>query len=262
MDTKLRAINQLVTLSFRLSAENRFLDAVLHASEGIAEGNEAPFLQSWVEARQFLDSWNGTSKYQLPHAMRRTLSSTLVYYDLATHSVVLSPALLVPPFYYSHGTKAMDFGGLDFLLAQHLILALVQSAHSWSGNVSIPWLPLRQPDDELWRRRHQCVCTDDKSEDCFWFPSTPALDVLLNALGAIDDVAIEGMERFTAQQVLLITACHVTCKRESSPRSSTDNVRSFSSECNAAVRNLPAFAKAFRCPRGSNMNPVKKCAFF
>ncbi|KAH6926095.1 hypothetical protein HPB50_014259 [Hyalomma asiaticum] len=197
------------------------------------------FFQKWMSVREFVRAWDPAERYQLPTVKRRTLSSTLVYYDPPTHAVVVSPASVESPLYYRGGTKAMTLGGLGFLIATQLIRSLVYGIDLRRANASASI-----EFHEVLREKRHCG-SDGEATLRRWFPGAAALDSLEDYLHD-GGRRIKGLEQFTERQVFFLTACHVTCVR------GTDAV--YSRECNDAVKNSVSFAGAFRCREGSHMN--------
>ncbi|XP_064485529.1 uncharacterized protein LOC135398001 [Ornithodoros turicata] len=75
------------------------------------------------------------------------------------------------------------------------------------------------------------------------------LDSYLSAKGEADH-RLRGLREYSEDQVFFIAFCHTLC---SSTR--------LQYLCNEPLRNSVKFAEAFRCAKGSIMNPSKKCAF-
>ncbi|XP_077523349.1 endothelin-converting enzyme 1-like [Amblyomma americanum] len=242
-DAKLSAAEHIRSVRLSFGAEDVLLDTkeLSELLEALPEIRTV-FFRTWLATRESLKSWNATLRYQLPAVMRRTLANTLVYYDPLTHSLVVSPASLVPPLFYKGGTKVMALGGLGFLMAAQLVRSLAYGVSVWSGSTTLDF------HREIQKKR-RCGTVEERR----WFPAAVAMEVLAGSLHGVGRVIpIKGMEHFSKYQVFYLTACHVTCRRDGSDV--------HSEECNAAVINAVSFADAFRCQAGSEMNsPREKC---
>ncbi|KAL1476812.1 hypothetical protein MTO96_036224 [Rhipicephalus appendiculatus] len=92
------------------------------------------------------------------------------------------------------------------------------------------------------------------------FPEIPALEM---AYMAYQRSVRDGSESrpqgipggISGDKVFFMTLCYMMCTLPGA-------VGPHTADCNKAVRNSQAFARAFQCPPGSQMNPREKCAFF
>ncbi|KAL1484944.1 hypothetical protein MTO96_032270 [Rhipicephalus appendiculatus] len=92
------------------------------------------------------------------------------------------------------------------------------------------------------------------------FPEIPALEVAYSAYRRSfsdgGDKVPQGIPGgLSSDQVFFMTMCYMTCSLPGA-------VGPHTVDCNKAVRSSEAFAKTFRCPSGSPMNPKKRCTFF
>ncbi|XP_072143042.1 endothelin-converting enzyme 1-like [Dermacentor andersoni] len=92
------------------------------------------------------------------------------------------------------------------------------------------------------------------------FPEIPAVEV---AYAAYRHSLIDGGDEvprgipggLSGDQVFFMTLCYMTCTLPGAVGPQTV-------DCNKAVRSSESFARAFRCPLGSPMNPRRRCTFF
>ncbi|XP_075554863.1 endothelin-converting enzyme 1-like [Dermacentor variabilis] len=255
-EAKLSALEHVGSVGFRFAgAEYGLLGFTEQEQRALTKYYEGSpqfgdvFFRNWMSAREFIRTRDPAVRYQLPAFMRRTLGSTLVYYDPPTHAVVVSAASLAAPLYYRGGTEAMALGGLGFLIAGQLIRSLAHGVDVRSANTSASPLFYQ----ELRRRRH--CDSDGWAKLPSWFPGAAALDSLVESLQlGVGGVPIKGLEHLTQRQVFFLTACHVTCRH--------DGATMYSRQCNGAVKSSVSFAGSFHCTNGSKMNSGAKCILF
>ncbi|KAL3217924.1 hypothetical protein MRX96_031853 [Rhipicephalus microplus] len=100
--------------------------------------------------------------------------------------------------------------------------------------------------------------SDDRSGRSL-FPEVPAFSIAYTAMKQAHvrdgSVPMELRVDLPEDKTFFITLCYILCS------TSGDN-RANDFDCNKVARNSKAFAKAFKCPEGSKMNPEKKCNFF
>lgn len=143
IEAKRSAVEHVSSIGFRFArAEGGHLGFTEQEQQAFTKYYEGSpkfggaFFRNWMSAREFIRARDPAVRYQLPAVMRRTLGSTLVYYDPPTHAVVVSPASLASPLYYRGGTEAMALGGLGFLIAGQLIRSLAHGVDLRNANAS------------------------------------------------------------------------------------------------------------------------------
>ncbi|KAH7968772.1 endothelin-converting enzyme-like 1 [Rhipicephalus sanguineus] len=172
-------------------------------------------------------------------------------YDAFSNSINLAVGAVLPPLFYPSATKSINYGGAASLLAPLVVSLLNTSsvaadASGWtvsSGN-SFP-------------ARALCsVSVEDRDA----YPDVAAIEVAYRAYqgslehdGRSHDIRVRSLEEFSGEQLFFMSFCYNTCRLERGTKTSK--------ACNA-LRDFEPFAAAFKCPKGSFMNPDKQCGFF
>ncbi|XP_070388831.1 membrane metallo-endopeptidase-like 1 [Dermacentor albipictus] len=214
------------------------------------------FVHMWIEGHDCLGRVAGTPFQESTRGMHNVISSKSAIYDYLSNSVDVAVTTFAPPVYYSHGTRAMFYGGLGFLFALQMMKAQDPTGVYILANRSVvdgTWMT-PSDSDGLQNRIH---CLGNGTE--YYLAShVAALEVAYSAFVADDglDYSRRPISRnLTEAQVFFLALCRTTCHvAEPAQDPVTD--------CNALLRNSPHFSEAFHCARGSPMNPEKKCAFF
>ncbi|XP_065286547.1 endothelin-converting enzyme-like 1 [Dermacentor albipictus] len=160
-----------------------------------------------------------------------------------TRTFQLLPVALSFPIFDVSLVTAVNFGGLGGQVASALGQLLVE-AYS-TDDVGF---------DTVGRFRNMMVCVAAESSQLH-AKATAAMAVTAAALfdAYVDDdplpVLLPGLERFTGAQLLFVSLCFALC----------ENGRIGSGICDAALRNVAAFADAFRCAPDAPMNPPERC---
>ncbi|XP_065304416.1 endothelin-converting enzyme-like 1 [Dermacentor albipictus] len=214
---------------------------------GTSTGSLSAFGE-WLSIRLQVQRFVGDRERDLATKVFRLESNRLASYDLIDNVILLCAAALTPPLYYTNGTSAMVYGGLGFVLGAevahtlHSFLALLkeEAAILPSGEQLLEMLWGISP------------CSDTYH----WFPAVGGLQLAHAAYTrfryAEDDVPLALMRNYTAEQVFFMTFCLTLCDYHS--------IKGWSSKmCNHAVKHLPAFAHAFKCPPESPMSTKPVC---
>ncbi|KAH6939850.1 hypothetical protein HPB50_021896 [Hyalomma asiaticum] len=219
------------------------------------------FISFWLDGIRNLRVLRSKVKYDEALDLPTNSLLPLLDYERLLNTVVVSVAALAPPLYYAHGTPAMVYGGLGFEFAQQLVKTFDSAGIKIdpNGAVGYTWASNRWINVAI--RKTRCLQHQDPSmspeEDLF--PEVPALEVAHDAL--LSELAEGRFVRTTAdfseEQAFFIAICHGMCYHASHAAGVIAG-----SDCNKAMRNLPAFATAFRCREGTRMNPALKCSFF
>nr|XP_050028940.1 endothelin-converting enzyme 2-like [Dermacentor andersoni] len=234
---------------------------------------QLPFAEYWIQSsRRAADMYRtSTSIDGLSYAVNYALP--YLVYDAASGAVKVAVGALTPPLYYSDGTKAMFYGGLGFSMAVNLVASVDRQGLRWHPNGSFGNSFLSSAASRAFEDRDGCLATAEEApvgdsptyptrpgSRTSVFPEIPALEVAYAAyrrsISESDDDSPQGISRnLSGDQVFFMTLCYMTC---SLPRAMGPHTV----DCNKAVSNSEAFARAFQCPYGSKMNPKKKFTFF
>lgn len=250
--TKNRTISKITTASIKLWPGDRLLDEATLSNLYIAfRSISSVYARDMIESRRRIRLLLGTDSYgyltAAPHGGRHPYIS----YNPFDNSFTVAVGALSEPLYYPEGTTTVNYAGLGSAFATALLYA-IDSEDVDTGPAG--WvLSKRNP---LYQR---APCMDATSPN--FYPAMPSLQIThqayLTALereGRTSDVRLESLEEYSAEQVFFLSFCHRTCHLNGDVKTSD--------ECNSAMRNFEPFARAFRCSRGSELNPRKKCAFF
>ncbi|XP_037567890.1 neprilysin [Dermacentor silvarum] len=173
-------------------------------------------------------------------------------YDAFSNSIHLAMGAVMPSLFYASATKSINYAGAAALLAPLVVSVLNASsvaldANGWTVKRGEPF-PARPP------------CSADVG-DRSAYPDVAAIEVAYRAYkdslerdGLSSDVRVRPFEEFTGEQLFFMSVCRNTCQLQRGTKTSKT--------CNAALRDFEPFAAAFGCPKGSFMNPDKKCGFF
>ncbi|XP_075539579.1 endothelin-converting enzyme 1-like [Dermacentor variabilis] len=249
--------------------ENEALDRMYAAFPSA----ELPFAEYWIQSsRRAADMYRTSANIDV---LSYKVNYALPYlvYDAASGTVKVAVGAISPPLYYSDGNKAMFYGGLGFSMAVNLVASIDRQGLRWHPNGSFGDSFLSNAASRAFEDRDGCLATAQQApvvdsptystrtgSRTSVFPEIPALEVAYAAyrrsISESDDDSPQGIPRsLSGDQVFFMTLCYMTC-------SLPEAMGPHTVDCNKAVSNSEAFARAFQCPYGSKMNPKKKCTFF
>ncbi|KAK8772386.1 hypothetical protein V5799_024370 [Amblyomma americanum] len=176
-------------------------------------------------------------------------------YNYVFNHVEVATGAAGAPAYYSNGTGAMFYGGLGFLMAMQLVKSIDGVGLKWMANgTNVPSI-LTESTRRSYYKRVGCLRGERGTNI---FPEIPALEIAYSALKASH---LRGHREhlplspdLSEDAVFFLTICYMTCADKNHPGP-------LAADCNKIVQNSAAFATAYRCPKGSRMNP-DKCSFF
>ncbi|XP_077523093.1 endothelin-converting enzyme 1-like [Amblyomma americanum] len=214
------------------------------------------FFRYWALASIATMRVNWTREYMEAFRLRWSTLPDYVGYDYVLNSVELAIAVATPPAYYRNGTKAMLYGGLLFLMAMQLVRAVDTEGVRWTPNGTAIGTILTESTYTKFLDKASC---NNGAGNSSVFPDIPALDITYSALMTShlleETEALPLSQDLPADKVFFMTVCYLTCAKSSGQ----DPI---AADCNKLVQSSEYFAEAFKCPKGSKMNPEKKCSFF
>ncbi|XP_049520671.1 endothelin-converting enzyme 1-like [Dermacentor silvarum] len=241
-------------------------------------GEEASFMGYFVRFSETLRGYLGSDRYEAVYRRRLEEADTRpAKYFYYTNSLRVSLAALEVPLYSTDGTYAMNYGGLGSYVARELsrVFDDVGTLVDYEGRPGAWWGSTKSA---VYKEKLSCtfdrmssgdtVGGDSSAEDggdrrLQLLPHMPALETAYRAYKRavatdletnVDVLHLPNLEEYTDDQLFFLTYCHVL----GAPKGDRNAQRL----CNVPLRNFGSFAKAFRCPVGSPMNPKKKCTFF
>ncbi|XP_064457314.1 endothelin-converting enzyme 2-like [Ornithodoros turicata] len=186
-------------------------------------------------------------------------------YYIRGNYVYIQAGLLLPPAYVHGAPPEINYGGLGHAIAHEMMRAFDDSSRKVDeyGN-EIAW---SAESDKAFKDKMEClnsssiiatprrqrVLRDDYEPDAL------AVKSLYEAYRMASDdssLRIEGLERYTSDQLFFISSCYFYCLGRAERRISRP---ARPHRCNVPLANSAQFATAFNCAPGTPMNPTTKC---
>ncbi|KAH7974627.1 hypothetical protein HPB49_017484 [Dermacentor silvarum] len=256
-ESKLRVNNKLAHVKKLMWPPQSLMarDVLEKIYEDVSE-NETSVAEFWIKTRLIMSDVKAPTDYL--EASRRLGNNFLPYidYDYISNSVEIATGIAAAPAYYRNGTGAMFYGGLGFLMALQVVKSIDEEGLEWAAPETIADTILTSSTQHAYDDRVRCL---NKSGAKSIFPEIPALEIAYSALE--DSNLLGGQEHLGLSpelpegKVFFLTICYMTC----TPPGHSNPV---TTECNKLAQNSEYFAKVYGCPKGSRMNPEKKCSFF
>ncbi|KAH7947955.1 hypothetical protein HPB52_017211 [Rhipicephalus sanguineus] len=213
----------------------------------------ADFAANFVEASYWFQATR-KDRYRLGLYGRRVSSGyAQPFYIYALNSVHFPMALFQPPLYYNHSGMDVLNVGAGSVLAREVARAFDPKGVTLDeeGRGALWWGPNRSQE-----YHDRLACNLNATECCSpvqLFPSVPGLEIAFSTFKTSHDQRLPGLEKYTHDQLFFINYCYVRC---------ADSRANYGASCNVPLRNFEPLAKAFKCERGSRMDPRRKCSFF
>ncbi|XP_077486633.1 neprilysin-1-like [Amblyomma americanum] len=253
------AIDKLSAASLRLWPPAQFLnETYLEDFFQTFPDKQESFGEYFIKSLQSIRNISRTPEFDTVLQMPENYGLPYFQYDYVDNAVGVAIGAVARPLFYSQGTPAMFYGGFGFSVALELVKALDQEGLQWHPDGRLVDSFLSERSQAAFKDKNRCLNKTELDSGKSMFPEIPALQI---AYSAFLDAASEAgnttqiSAELTEEKVFFMTVCYMTCARR-------DVKNLFAADCNKIVRNSAAFAKAFRCPEGSRMNPAYKCALF
>ncbi|KAK8773406.1 hypothetical protein V5799_012063 [Amblyomma americanum] len=258
-ESKALATDKLRAASLRLWPPAEFLNEtnLEELFRAFPEKQES-FGEYFIKSRQSIRTISRTPEFDTVLGMPENYGLPYFEYDYADNAIGVAIAAVARPLFYGKGTPAMFYGGFGFSVALELVKALDQEGLQWHPDGRLVHSFFSEASHAVFEAKNTCLNSSEFDSGKSVFPEIPALQIAYSAF--LDAASEPGSQaqistELTEEKVFFMTICYMTCARK-------DVKNPFAADCNKIVRNSAAFAKAFRCPEGSRMNPAYKCALF
>ncbi|XP_033620380.1 kell blood group glycoprotein isoform X5 [Fukomys damarensis] len=226
-----------------------FLQSVLNCITSLQARNVQSFLQPLSHHRWQVSPWGVNT-----------------YYSISDHVVVFPAGLLQPPFFHPGYPRAVNFGATGSIMARELLHIFYQLL-----------LPGGCPACDTHALQEAFLCLEHHYA-ALLLPSTSSLNGSQTFLENAADVgglaiALQAYSKRLIQyrgettlpnqdlsphQLFFRSYAQVMC-RDSNPQDFKDIHRPPSLRVNGPLSSIPDFARYFSCPRGTLMNPSRRC---
>ncbi|KAH7960735.1 hypothetical protein HPB49_022686 [Dermacentor silvarum] len=254
--SKVRVADKLALVKKRMwPPESLLAEDALEAIYANVSDNESSVAEFWIKTRRIMREMNATSDYKDASRLPGNNFPLYIDYDYIFNSVEVATGVAAPPAYYRNGTAAMFYGGLGFLMAMQLVKSIDEEGLGWAAAESIVDSILSNSSRRAYHDRVLCL---NGSGTKRVFPEIPALEI---AYSALETSNLDEREHLALApdlpegKVFFLTICYMTC---TAPGHSDP----MAADCNKLAQNSEYFARVYHCPKGSRMNPHKKCSFF
>lgn len=226
-----------------------FLQSVLNCITSLQARNVQSFLQPLSHHRWQVSPWGVNT-----------------YYSISDHVLVFPAGLLQPPFFHPGYPRAVNFGATGSIMARELLCIFYQLL-----------LPGGCPACDTHALQEALLCLEHHYA-ALLLPSTSSLNGSHTFLENAADVgglaiALQAYRKRLIQyrgettlpnqdlsphQLFFRSYAQVMC-RDPNPQDFKDIHRPPSLRVNGPLSSIPDFARYFSCPRGTLMNPSRRC---
>ncbi|KAH7941617.1 hypothetical protein HPB49_015529 [Dermacentor silvarum] len=259
LDEKSKAsmVDKLVLVKKRMWPPQSLLaeDVLEKIYAGVSE-NETSLVDFWIKTRRIMFEVNETTDYNYASRLLGNNFPLYIDYDYVFNSVNVATGVAAAPAYYRNGTAAMFYGGLGFLMAMQLVKSIDEEGVQWKAAKSMVDSILSHSSHPAYDERVRCL---NESGAKSLFPEIPALEIVNSAfeertlVGESEHLALS--PELPEGKVFFLTICYMTC-------AAPGHSNPMAADCNKLAQNSQYFARVYDCPKGSRMNPEKKCSFF
>ncbi|XP_065295081.1 neprilysin-1-like [Dermacentor albipictus] len=190
------------------------------------------------------------------------------FYMSLFHIMSILPAIMAPPFVTPGLAPAVNYGSIGKILGHELSHAFDPrfTTQTRTGDFATWW---SQSSYANFKDRLECVrsqlanYTDSESHG-----SNALSETFADTAGtekarlAYDSLPSQpGMLGYTQEQLFFIAGCFEFCAKTPYSWQALGKYPAYALRCNLPVSNHKNFAKAFKCPPGTALNPPKRCSF-
>ncbi|KAI1715811.1 peptidase family m13 domain-containing protein [Ditylenchus destructor] len=296
-DTRDEALDKLDAMEIHMGYVDEVFDD--ERIEEIYEGYDLRAGMSYMEMIAMMDEWRAKYELeelaQEPPFYQSAIVDINAAYYPDRNAIFAMMSILQGPYYTKGRPTVMNFAVIGAVLGHEITHGFDHqgSRHDVDGNLRDWWDPETK---ENFNEEKQCI-VDQYSNYIFKLNETysqPLDGVLMQGENIadhggiraaykawqyfLDDVedglaedpsetySIGTIEDFTDEQLFFIASGFMNCEQTSSElqynilNNGWNDHAPGEARVNQVYRNQPEFARAFRCPRGSGMNPTQKCA--
>lgn len=203
------------------------------------------------------------------------------YYSATENKIVFPAGILQKPFYDHRFPKALNYAGIGVVVGHEITHGFDNSGRLFNkdGNLADWW-----SNKSIEAFKNKAKCLEDQYSN-YTFHSLNLNGEQTLAENIADNAGIKqafqayqnwkrrrgrpepylpGMKDFTNEQIFFLGFAQIWCLK--SRPSAVERLVTFSSHSPGKFRvigslsNFDEFAKAYKCPKGSQMNPEKKCS--
>ncbi|KAI6217687.1 Neprilysin-1 [Aphelenchoides besseyi] len=254
-----------------------YADLTLDSSESLAEmATKVQIHKKHMEFKQHFDASLGFALLEYSRSFK--VNSYHVWFH---NTFIMTAAILQPPFFDPKQSAAVNYGAIGFFVGHEMSHGFDARGANFdeNGRVANWW---QQSTKQKFNDRAKCFI------NLYSKQREPVTKRFLNgAMTITEDVAdgggiraaylaykrhlngkkerhVSGYRKYTNEQTFFISYGRLMCSSRSKniityyldyEEHSLDRYR-----VNLVLANYPEFAKAFKCKKGSIMNPVKRCA--
>ncbi|CAN7951325.1 unnamed protein product [Ixodes pacificus] len=172
----------------------------------------------------------------------------------------VTAASMLEPLFLSEDSPEINYGALGSILSHEVVRSFIgdgkiaegnEAFLDWTKNIAVANLSC-----------HAETADSSGTRDAEWrlflydSMASQALFKAYKAAASRTLVRVGGLEDFTRDQLFFISRCLYTCASKPHTRKAKSLEQR---RCNFAVRNMPQFARAFRCRDGAPLNPKQRC---